>query len=387
MDCIVNVSPTAGIYLNNASHTLVYDNRIYTCGKGIYVVDSYSADLFYNEIYDSTYDSGILAENSGDVTIQYNICDRGITNGIFVDNCTDAYIGYNNCSDNTYRGVGIAYSNYALVEGNEFHACDLGVIDDNVEDLLTLDIRSNNKIDGVDIFYGENLANLEISSQRPQIILINCTNVQIVSQDNLAQDIYTNVQLEFCDDITVRWCFFESSIVGVVFSNCENIHIYNNSFLNMALSISGLRSNISYISWNYIQNGLYNGIRIAENSNNFTVTDNLFQDIDWYGVIIDNSQHNVIYHNNFINCGSGSSYGSDSGTNNFWYNETLEEGNYWDNWPGTGTYAIDGTAGAFDLYPLGSVIVIPELGKISSLISLISILSFISVIVLNKRRK
>lgn len=155
----------------------------------------------------------------------------------------------------------------------------------------------------------------------------------------------------------------------------------------MGVGITSQRTNTSYIKWNYIQNGTYYGVRLAENANNFTLIDNLFKDIGWYGVSIDNAQHNVIYHNNFINCSSGSSYGSDSGTNNYWYNETLQEGNHWDNWPGTGTYAIDGTSGAVDLYPLGSVLVIPELGKISFLISLISILSFISVIVLNKRRK
>jgi len=389
MDCIVNVSPSSGIYIYNASNTLVYDNRIYTCGKGIYVVDSYSVDIFFNEIYDSTYDSGILAENSDDVTVQYNICDGGITDGITISSCTDAYVGLNNCTDNLQHGVSIEYSEYSLIEKNKFIDCDLGVYADSVEDLLTYDVYLDNTINDEEIYYSENDYMIDLPGwvqKYPQIILVNASNVNIIGQDAFAPNIFKPLLIQYGWDLTIQDCYFEKSSAGVHVGDCDNVKVIDCSFIDVGGAIGLQRTNNSLIQFNTIVNATYLGISLADANFNI-IKDNHLENMAFYAISVSGSS-NVIYHNNFINCSIFySSYGYDTGVNNYWYNETLQEGNYWDNWSGTGTYAIGGSAGAIDLYPLGGIVVIPELGKIGSLLFLVSILSFISVLVIKRKRK
>ncbi|MEM4161113.1 MAG: hypothetical protein QW531_03945, partial [Thermoplasmata archaeon] len=56
---------------------------------------------------------------------------------------------------------------------------------------------------------------------------------------------------------------------------------------------------------------------------------------------------------------NGNSQAYDSVGGNYWYDNTVNEGNYWSNWDGNGNgtanaYPIDGGAGASDWYPLGN---------------------------------
>ena len=75
-----------------------------------------------------------------------------------------------------------------------------------------------------------------------------------------------------------------------------------------------------------------------------------------YGIYLDQyCINNEIHRNNFIdNNLGGSSQGFDDGTDNTWYDIITSKGNYWNDWSGSGSYAIDGSANCVDLYPLGS---------------------------------
>jgi hypothetical protein len=46
------------------------------------------------------------------------------------------------------------------------------------------------------------------------------------------------------------------------------------------------------------------------------------------------------------------SQGFDEGNNNTWYDASTEEGNLWNDYTGSGTYAIDGPANSIDPYPI-----------------------------------
>ncbi len=72
-----------------------------------------------------------------------------------------------------------------------------------------------------------------------------------------------------------------------------------------------------------------------------------------YGVYLSASSDNSrVHHNNFVaNNLGGTSQACDDGASNYWYDTLALEGNYWSDWSGTGSYAIDGSAGAIDLYP------------------------------------
>jgi len=389
MDCFAYDVVDRAYYAVNASDILIHDNRGYNCDMGIYLTDCYSADMFFNEFYDASYDNGIYVEDSEDIAIQNNIVERSKNHGIYVLNCTSAYVGLNNCTDNGRFGVSVEDSPYSLIEKNKFIDCDLGVYADSVEDLLTYDVYLDNTINDEEIYYSENAYMIDLPGwiqQYPQIILVNASNVNIIGQDAFAPNIYAPLLIQYGQDITIQDCYFENSGFGLSANDCDNVKVFDCSFLEVDGAIGLERTNNSLIQYNTIINATYLGISL-EDANFNVIKDNHLENMLIYAVGVSGS-NNVIYHNNFINCSTlYSSYGYDTGVSNYWYNETLQEGNWWDNWGGTGTYAIGGSAGAVDLYPLGGIVVIPELGEISSFLFFVSILSFIAIVVLNKRRK
>jgi len=101
----------------------------------------------------------------------------------------------------------------------------------------------------------------------------------------------------------------------------------------------------------------YDGIRLRLASNN-VVQENRIENSANHGLYIEKfCSGNTMFHNSFLN---NSAY--DAGHDNFWYNATLNEGNYWDTYGGNDTnndgigdtpYPIQPATGSnFDRYPL-----------------------------------
>jgi parallel beta-helix repeat protein len=119
--------------------------------------------------------------------------------------------------------------------------------------------------------------------------------------------------------------------------------ITNNTIVSNDYGIT-LGKSAPLISQNIIESNNY-GINITDASS--AIINNNF--INWsvlYGISIQDSSNNNIYHNNFIN-NTIEAYDSDPG-NNSWYNTSLLEGNYWSNYTGlddgsgTGKHGIAG---------------------------------------------
>ena len=70
---------------------------------------------------------------------------------------------------------------------------------------------------------------------------------------------------------------------------------------------------------------------------------------------------NVFYHNSFIDNTAvvGALQVEDNGYNNTWYDVNTNEGNYYSDYIGFGSYPIPGTAYTEDPYPLDSRLVLP----------------------------
>ncbi|MHA1198855.1 MAG: NosD domain-containing protein [Candidatus Heimdallarchaeaceae archaeon] len=96
--------------------------------------------------------------------------------------------------------------------------------------------------------------------------------------------------------------------------------------------------------------GLY-----MENTNSCVITHNTFSDNLGYGAyLLSDTNNNILHHNKFINNYDGAvMQARDDGVNNFWYEASSEEGNYWDNWTSQDSVVpIAGLANNEDPYPL-----------------------------------
>jgi len=97
------------------------------------------------------------------------------------------------------------------------------------------------------------------------------------------------------------------------------------------------------------------------------------------------ANNNTVHHNNFAN-NDQSPQCHDDGVDNTWDDGT--EGNYWDDWNGTGNYTLTGTANSADEHPLGSPVdndapqKVPEFG----LLYVVSMV-LVAAVLIRRRRK
>jgi len=165
-------------------------------------------------------------------------------------------------------------------------------------------------------------------------------------------------------------------------SSPNNTITGNNATTNSWHGIILESSSNNNITKNNASGNGYYGIYLRYSSDNNTIAYNLISKNNQYGINITTSTANTIHHNMFI-ANNGASKGTigsisqayDDSSGNYWYDNTAQEGNYWSNWDGTGTYPIDGGQ-ASDNYPLGTPVTeisgLPALLLLSLLFGLIA---------------
>ncbi|MGY5852549.1 MAG: NosD domain-containing protein [Candidatus Thorarchaeota archaeon] len=113
---------------------------------------------------------------------------------------------------------------------------------------------------------------------------------------------------------------------GISLTNCQNVNA----------------------RWNDVSN-CTNGISIVATDDSRFIQNTLFDSTE-YGFELLSGVNNTIYDNTFFS--NQLSNAIDDGTDNNW-DDGISLGNYWDDYDGTGTYSIQGSAGSLDHYPRG----------------------------------
>ncbi len=182
----------------------------------------------------------------------------------------------------------------------------------------------------------------------------------------------------------------ETTDVGIRVENSNGTIItHNNCSNNANAGIVIDNSQDLIISNNYLINNFF-GMLVTGSGGSF-ITNNSFDTSSSYGLTMSSSVGlNKIFHNEFKdNNLVGTTIQALDNTGDQWYDEVLEEGNWWSDWSGSSSssYTLDGSAGSEDLYPLGFV---PEISEYSrGYFSYIMIGIFLSVplLVFIKKRK
>ena len=177
---------------------------------------------------------------------------------------------------------------------------------------------------------------------------------------------------------------------GISIENSEGTSItHNNCSNNGGTGILAENSLDLIISNNYLINNFF-GMRIVGSSNSL-ITNNHFESSTSYGLSMSLSVGiNKIYHNAFLdNNLAGSTIQALDDAGDQWYDEVLQQGNWWNDFTGStsSSYTIDGLAGSEDLYPLGYVPEISEYTRGYMSFILITIFLAIPLVVYSKKRK
>lgn len=335
------------------------------------------------------------------------IMNNTIYSGLMDQHSVNSYI-FNNSFINA--GIFLFDTEVTTTANNTFEECGLNVHCDSVIDYLSQTIE-NNTVNSLPLGYFKNTSDLYLADPYGQLILINCSKATIRNQNcSYARGIYLYSCLEATifnntcnnnndDGIELIYCnsslIFNNTInrngyagLSVIYCNTSIIEkntCYDNDIWHIKIAdsyYSIIQNNTctkNAVGGIYIKdcgftttrnNTLYktgnSGIYI-DGSYNCSIYWNALIENPFYGVNIENTypsthptENNTIFRNTFALNGWSSStridsQGYDEGSDNQWLNQTLQEGNYWDNYNGSGDYPIDGSADVVDSFPLNSM--------------------------------
>ncbi|MHA1912645.1 MAG: NosD domain-containing protein [Candidatus Kariarchaeaceae archaeon] len=232
------------------------------------------------------------------------------------------------------------------------------------------------------------------------IFVNNTAEATVCIEDNVLLNSNYGIHLKNSDDNLIENNLFEENTKGLVVYNSDNTSIYVNEFISnsedgirvtysdnsmivgnyLTDSHTGIKldnSHYSYVGGNNISLMYSKGIDLFEaDGNSFTY--------NWitgsnYGIFVDFSANsNVFHHNNFI---GNTEHAYDPSSSSTWYDTVELEGNFWDDYSGTGAYSIMG--GASDPYPLGEIPGLPEINQFN-LLAIVLVLVPVAIV---RRRK
>ncbi len=268
------------------------------------------------------------------------MCSNNNQGGIELKDSDSSTVTNNTCNNGRY-GIYLEDSSSSTVISNTFTNCGLYINERAVDASLSYTVENNWVNDKILGFY-TNLDSIIISEPvYGQLVLINCTNV------------------------TVRDQILNNATIGLFLHSCKYSVIINNTCNNNDWGIYLCSSYSCVVTYNLLQENIYIGVCLNLDSDN-----------------------NLIHHNTFVdNNLGGTSQAWDGGANNTWYDTATQEGNYWSDWSGIGTYSIDGHVNSVDLYPLEEPMVVeyPQIVLLTLILSIVPL--FLTRIISKKSKK
>lgn len=299
---IISNNSYRGIYLYYSTNNTISFNTITINYFGIYLDYSFNNTLLHNSVADNSW-FGIECNYASNNVISYNTLANNSYAGLDLSNSLNNMISFNYMIFNT-NGINLFSSSENIISSNiiinstrsgvRFYASPNNTIVHNTlknngifleegsirQSIQT--IMTNNTINDKELIYWVNINGLFIPDNVGQIILVNCTNIEI-----------TNHELSFVS-------------TGISLSFSSNIYIHHNVITN---------------------NSLY-GIYLINSINNMILFNTIANNTE--GIYFHRgSRYNFIWSNNFIDNISHTNFGAVGSTfiNNFWSGWALWDDN------------------------------------------------------------
>jgi len=287
-NCWITASSSFAIRLENNTNGIIKNNNLLKSPISVSLYFSSNNSICFNTITNNSQD-GISLFYSNNNSIYSNVI-----------------------TDNDVYGIVLAYSSRNFIYSN--------IIKNNTNKGIFVGSSSNNTIN----------LNVITSSTNCGIGLYNSFNNSICF-NTAANNTGSGINLDY-------------SSRNFIYSNI----IKNNTYDGITI---GYSSNINTIYLNNISNNERWGIQLFSCSNNIMNKNTITSNVE-YGIYLSYSTiNNVIFNNSFVkNALLYDSQAYDSGENNSFYLGIT--GNFWDDWSGTGVYAIEGGSFNFDPYPM-----------------------------------
>jgi parallel beta-helix repeat protein len=313
----------SGICIKNAESNKIFNNSIHENDwNGIFLVQSSNNFISNNTVHDHNY-TGILLFSSSNNTISHNIAYNHNRSGIKIG---EADSNNNTIFSNTIYnsgGSGILVGFLPIFSNIINNTCfnnSRNWSGSSISDYAT---------SGISICSSANVSNNSVFDNFDNGILIwNVSKNTVVSNNIIRNNGRHGISVAFANTTTVA--------NNEVFNNTnDGIHLFgslNNSVLNNSI-YNNLITGISLSP--------FDDLGISRNSDNNTIDSNVIYDNSMGGIEINGGNNNSLISNDF----SGNNAIDDGSDNVF-------TSNYWSDWSGTDSYAIEGSTENQDLSPL-----------------------------------
>jgi parallel beta-helix repeat protein len=285
---------------------------------------------------------GIHLRNiNGTATLDTNFCQNNSW-GIYLEYSDFNSLTNNTCNSNIMAGIFLEYSAFNSLTNN------------------TCALNDNEGGGGIVLAYSD------FNSFTNNTCLNNFVGIFFLEGISYNNSLTGNTCLNNMGGIVIQEAHYTSVTNNTcIFNEWDNIYVGISNYTSLinnycSNSINGINLDYSYycsLTNNNCSNNWY-GIFLGESDSNLLRWNYL--GYNGYGVFVTSgSDNNLIHHNSFI-YNTNSSQAIDDGINNQWFDSSTNEGNYWSDYIGTGTYQINGSASSSDPYPLSVPPVIAE---------------------------
>ncbi len=317
---------------------------------GIYLYYSNNSTISFSFLTDTL--AGIWLENSVNITLLANTMTR---TGIYVEgDLLEHWNTHTIGTSNFVNGKEVRYKKD--ISGGTVGPGAGQVILANCQNMLVENQRVNNGTVGIELGFSSNniINNNDAFSNRRGGIHLSHSQDNMVSGNVISSNIYSGISLLYSDLNTI----IENTVLSNLWRGIDLLYSENNTVENNTIDMNDdygiyvYRSHNSTIINNTVsahdQHGIrlsasdYNiimgnflsvnrrGMSISSSDNNLIIGNNLSMNTD-YGVYMDMSNDNKIYHNVFW---YNSKQARESWSNDQWDNGYPSGGNYWSNYFG-----------------------------------------------------
>ena len=345
-----------GISIRSVSDdiAIIKNNTIRNCAKGIYVYNTEGVTIEDNSIYYSKTNGIEVTEESDYSIIRNNYCESNLI-GIYLLDSPRSLVERNVCNRSKDSGILVVESSYTDVFNNTFLKTGFSYGASSLSIALSYDVEDN-IVNERKLEYLKELENTMISTDEyGQLKLVGCTNVILKNLDIRKTNL--GISLLYCETCTIKdSTFSENYLVGISVHRSTDIIIDN---ITCNDNIGYYVGELGYDNSDgiYVRSSDFITIKnckIRRNQDNGIFMYNVWNSSVQYNILNDNREHglflwyshgNSIHHNSFIDNTryiSADSQGfEDDGTDNYWYDTSTNQGNYWDDWI-SGYYFIEG---------------------------------------------
>ena len=352
------------VILANCSNVEVSSQNVSYASTGIELGFSDHCIITSNTALNN-FNSGIYLDHSNNNTIRDNtISNSSVYGGIYLFSSSSNTITNNTLSNDGVTGIGLSSSSNNTLTGNTMVNDGIALDGDSLEQWNTHTIDTSNKVNGKPVYYWKNVTGGVVPGGAGQVILANCSNVEISNQ-NVG---YTPVELGFSDHCIITsntvsnsdwggiYLDYSSSntlsdnillnndfMGGIYLGDSSNNTITNNTVSGSVEGIDLWDSSNNTLTSNTASNNFY-GIYLCYRSDNNTITGNTASNNSYCGIYLNLYSNNTIYLNNFIN---NTDNVDSSDSTNTWNsiekitytykgsNYTNYLGNYWSDYTGS----------------------------------------------------